>query len=130
MIQRTKGANSTPYIITVCGSFRFLPVMLKAHHELSRQGFMVFMPDFPLDEIPTGETAADPEAQELQDAKISFGDAVFICNVDGYIGESTFHEWKLAKKLKKDIIWLMRDDEEAMEKTRERLRELDHRKEN
>ena len=120
-----KRNKTGPYIITICGSFRFLPFLIKAHHELSRQGFMVFLPDFPVDgDIPTGSTEFDEEAQKLQDAKISFGDAIFICNVGGYIGESTAYEYRLARRLGKDVFWL-ESNEESLNITRENLRKYD-----
>ena len=119
--------NATgPYIITICGSLRFTREMLMAHHEISRQGIMVFLPCIDLEKpIPKESSPFDEDAQTLHDAKISFGDGVLIMNVDGYIGESTFHEWQLARKLKKDIFWYSKDDEEAMEKTRQLLAEFD-----
>ena len=127
-----KRNNTGPYIITICGSLRYTRYMLQAHHELSNQGFMVFLPDINLEApIPTKSSPMNEDAQILHDAKISFGDAVLIMNLDGYIGESTYHEWKLARKLKKDIIWFHSfvDDEETkkdwVEKTRKLLAKFD-----
>lgn len=125
-LKRTKGKNSTPYIITICGSLRFTRFMLIAHHELTSRGFMVFLPDINLEEkIPEGSSPFNEDAQVVHDAKISFGDAIYICNIGGYIGESTFHEWKLARKLGKQIFWHDFEIDESMEKTRELLAKFD-----
>lgn len=117
-----------PFIITICGSLRYTREMLHAYHVLSDQGFMVFLPNINLEvDIPTGSSPANEDNQILHDAKISFGDAIFIINVDGYIGESTFHEFKLARKLGKRIFWWGQNDEALMDKTREYMHNLDKR---
>ena len=122
-IQRDKNG---PYIITLCGSYRFIPQMFRVYHELCKQGFLVFLPDIDPDEgVPTESTPFNEDMQFLHDAKISFGDAIYILNVGGYIGESTFHEFKLAQKLGKRIYWWGQEDPVTMDKTRDRMRELD-----
>lgn len=124
--------NATgPYILTICGSLRFTRYMLMAHHELSDQGIMAFLPNINLEKpIPKKSSPKNEDAQILHDAKISLGDGILIMNVDGYIGESTYHEWKLARKLKKDIFWYESENKEAMEKTRELLAKFDKKEKN
>ena len=39
-------------------------------------------------------------------ARIDLADAVFVANVDGYIGESTAREIEYARKRGKEILWL------------------------
>ena len=117
-----------PYIIVICGSLRFTRQMLIAHREFSNRGFMCFLPNINLEEdIPTSPTPENKDAQILHDAKIAFADAIYIVNVDGYIGESTFHEYKLAQKLGKRIFWWGQDNEDIMDKTREYMHNLDKR---
>lgn len=132
-----KGNKTGPYIITICGSLRFTREMLQMHHELSNQGFMVFLPNINLEEpVPTGSSPKNEDAQTLHDAKISSSNAVLIMNLNGYIGESTFHEWKLARDMKKDIIWFhswIKDEkikEEWAEKTRKLLAKFDKKEKN
>lgn len=116
---------SGPIVVTICGSLRFTREMIYAHHVLSNQGYLAFLPNINLeDPIPTDSSPANDREQFLHDSKISFGDAIYIVNVGGYIGESTFHEYKLAQKLGKKIFW-WDDSEESMNKTRERMIELD-----
>lgn len=43
---------------------------------------------------------------ELHRAKIDLSDAIFVVNVDGYIGESTRGEIEYAKQIGKEIIYL------------------------
>ena len=125
MIMIVKRNKTGPIIVTICGSSRFIKYMFLAHHKLNSDGIMAFLPDLdPYADIPTESTPFNAEAQVMQDAKISLSDAILIINVDGYIGESTFHEFKLARKLGKVIEWFDRS-EETMEKTRNRLIELE-----
>ena len=125
MIEVQRDATG-PYIITICGSLRYTRQMLIAHHEFSNRGFMCFLPNINLEEeIPTGSSPSNEDAGILHDAKISFGDAIYIVNVDGYIGESTYHEYKLAQKLGKRIFWWGQENEKVMDKTREYMRKLD-----
>ena len=103
--------NSTgPYIFTICGSLRFTPQMLMAHHDLSSQGYLVFLPDINITKIPIGSSPVNEDAQTLHDAKISLGDGIYVMNWDNYIGESTFREIELARKLGKDIRWYCNKD--------------------
>ena len=125
-VQRDK---TGPIIYTICGSFRFIPEMFHAHHVLCQRGIMSFLPDFDLTQgVPTESTPFDPEAQKLHDAKIAFTDAIYIINPGGYIGVSTFYEWKKARSLGKRIYWYAWDilkDKEAMEVTRTLLASYD-----
>jgi hypothetical protein len=90
---------------------------------------MSFLPDFDLTQgLPTESTPFDPEAQKLHDAKIAFTDGIYIINPGGYIGASTFYEWKKARNLGKRIYWYALDilkDKEAMEVTRTLLASYD-----
>ena len=43
---------------------------------------------------------------EMHLARIDLADAVFVANVDGYIGESTAREIEYARKRGKEILWL------------------------
>ena len=42
----------------------------------------------------------------MHKAKIDLADAIFVINVDGYIGESTKNEIEYAKKHNKEIFYL------------------------
>ena len=37
--------------------------------------------------------------------RIEISDAIFVCNINGYIGESTKNEIEYAKKLNKEIMY-------------------------
>ncbi len=43
---------------------------------------------------------------ELHRAKIDLSDAIFVVNIDGYIGESTRREIEYAKQIGKEIMYL------------------------
>lgn len=73
-------------IVMFIGSCRFLKTMKEIAWEYTRAGWIVMLPN----ERP--DTAADIDAEKLEaigKSKIDIADLVFVCNVDGYIGNST-----------------------------------------
>ena len=119
--------NSTgPYIVTICGPVKFLSEMFRVYHIITELGMMAFIPDIDPDNFPVEDEPYKPEKQKLQNAKIEFGDAVLLINVDGYLDETMYHQWKLGMKYKKDIIWhhMILGDKEQQKHDIERTREL------
>ena len=90
--------------ITICGSMKFADEMIKSAVQLELSGNNVLMPI-----IPTSNVAlTDEEKVALGNAhkeKIRISNAIFVVDVEGYIGSSTKSEIELAKKLSKEIIY-------------------------
>ncbi len=92
-------------IITICGSKKFKNRINEIALELELKGNVVLTPVF----CDTTEKLSDGEYDllgKLHKEKIKLSDAVFIVNVDGYIGEATKSEIEFAKNLNKEIMYL------------------------
>ncbi|MBQ3598950.1 MAG: hypothetical protein IKC06_01445 [Clostridia bacterium] len=93
-------------IITICGSYKFKKQMTEICEKLTLEGNCVF--------APNGLARADKESYtqeemlmlaQMHKEKIKLSDAVFIVDIDGYIGNSTKSEIELAQALDKEIIY-------------------------
>lgn len=94
-------------VITICGSTKFKNEMLNTAKELTLNGNIVLMPFVFThcdDEITDEQRLL---LYQLHFKKIEMSDAIFVVNVDNYIGESTKNEIKYAKKLGKIISYLV-----------------------
>lgn len=92
-------------IITLCGSLRFKKEMMEVAEKLALLGDCVLTPVY-----PTSDNIVRTEEQliKLREAhfkKIELLDAIFVVNVNNYIGESTKLEIEYAKKLGKEILY-------------------------
>lgn len=84
-------------VVTVCGSMRFYKShMLDIAAELSRRGCIVLMPfvRFMPDEQVGNKTKEMLDRMHF--AKIDMSDAIYVVDVDGYIGDSTQNEIEYA----------------------------------
>ena len=94
-------------IITVCGSTRFKDAIQLACKELTLAGHIVLAPmvfHHDGDEEITLEQKI--QLDNLHKQKINMSDAIYVVNLGGYIGESTYGEIDWASKMKKEIIFL------------------------
>lgn len=92
-------------IITLCGSMRFKNEMINIAVELELNGDVVIqciyfsqnkkLSDFQLEML-----------SKLHYKKIEISDAIYVVNVNGYIGESTNNEIEYARSLNKEILSL------------------------
>jgi len=91
-------------VITMCGSIKFMEEINVHAEKLELEGNCV------LTIIPPKKGNYSPEdfntfgAMHYQ--KIDMSDAIFVVNIDGYIGNSVRSEIEYAQKLKKEIIYL------------------------
>ena len=95
-------------IVTLCGSTKFKDEFLKAQKELTLKGYIVISVGL-FGHSGDNEVFSDGIKEMLDDmhkAKIDLADAIFVINVDGYIGESTKNEIEYAKKHNKEIFYL------------------------
>ena len=92
-------------IVTICGSFKFQKEMLEIGEELSLEGYCVLHPIYPVNNklVLTEEQIELLKEGHLK--RIEISDAIFVCNINGYIGKSTKNEIEYAKKLNKEIMY-------------------------
>ena len=92
-------------IVTICGSFKFQKEMLEIGEKLSLEGYCVLHPTYPVNNklVLTKEQIELLKEGHLK--RIEISDAIFVCNINGYIGESTKKEIEYAKKLNKEIMY-------------------------
>ncbi len=95
-------------VITICGSTRFKKEIEAVARDLTLQGHIVLAPCVfhhqEEEEIPT---EIKIQLDNLHKEKINMSDAIFVVNVDGYIGESTYGEIDWANRMKKQIFFLV-----------------------
>ena len=90
-------------VITICGSFKYSQKMMEMGEKLQLQGDCVILPNF-----PTKDTYTEEEIKmfgQMHKEKIRLSDAIFVVDVDGYIGNATQSEIKFAESLNKEIIY-------------------------
>lgn len=107
----------TPEVITMCGSSRFTDLMAAISWEYEKLGKIVlrvnFVPDWYAKKDGWTESSHGAEQSglkqvldELHCRKIDLCDKIFVCDYNGYIGESTKNEIEYARKIGKPIFYL------------------------
>lgn len=89
--------------IQIIGSTRFKKEMEELAWELTRKGYLVWLPNFKPDR------STDIDESLLEDigfCKLQIVDEVFVFNKDNYIGSSTKKEIDLCKKINKKMTYL------------------------
>lgn len=96
-------------IITLCGSTRFKKEMLDVARDLTLQGHIVLTPCVfhHMEEDDALTTEDKIRLDNLHREKINMSDAIFVVNVNGYIGESTYGEIDWASRMKKQVFFLV-----------------------
>lgn len=92
-------------IITLCGSMRFKNEMIKIAAELELNGDVVIQCIY----FPQNKKLSDFELEmlnKLHYKKIEISDAIYVVNVNGYIGTSTRNEIEYARSLNKEVLSL------------------------
>lgn len=93
-------------VITICGSLKFKDEMMKIAIDLALKGNCVITPIYLVDDYKLKYTKEEIETlNKIHKEKIRLSDAIFVVNVDGYIGSSTKNEILYAKSLNKEIIY-------------------------
>lgn len=97
-------------VVTLCGSLRFWDKMQEVSERLElEEGYVVLgiVPHV----LDRDLTEQDRQLLgELHRAKIDLSDAIFVVNVDGYIGDSVRNEIAYAKKKGKAVLYLEREE--------------------
>ena len=92
-------------VITICGSMRYSNEMMIIAEKLALEGNCILTPTYPV--LENIEMTKE-QILKLKDAhfkRIELSDAIFVVNVNNYIGNSTNLEIEYAKKLKKEILY-------------------------
>ncbi len=103
--------RSSPTIICLCGSTRFVDTFNEWQQRLTLEGKIVLsielvLPQTEREDPQHSNFKVKRSLDELHLRKIDLADEVMILNVGGYIGESTRNELNYAMKLGKPIIYL------------------------
>ena len=92
-------------VITICGSMKYSREMIKITEELElRKGYAVIQCAYNID----GQKHKDADASildKIHRKKIDISDAIYVVNIDGYIGNSTRNEIEYAKNSGKEVIY-------------------------
>ncbi|NMM61986.1 hypothetical protein HBE96_04625 [Clostridium sp. P21] len=93
-------------VITICGSMRFSREMIQISEELElKDGYAVIQCVYIVDGKKYG--GLDTELLgKIHRRKIDISDAIYVVNVNGYIGNSTRNEIEYARSLGKEILSL------------------------
>ena len=91
-------------IVTICGSMKFKEKMIEIAKDLEiKDKYVVIQCIYSNDKFSDNEQSI---LADLHYKKIDISDAIYVVNVDGYIGSSTGKEVEYAKKLVKEIMYL------------------------
>ena len=107
-------------IITLCGSTRFKDEILATARQLTLDNHIVLAP-FVFCHADEEELTQEMKIQldNLHKQKINMSDAVFVVNVNGYIGASTYGEIDWAQRMKKEIYFLVDPKQNDQSSTKE-----------
>ena len=96
-------------IITICGSTRFKDQIMTVARDLTLAGHIVLAPFVfqHADESIQLTTEEKIQLDNLHKQKINMSDAIFVVNVDNYIGESTYGEIDWANRMEKQVFFLV-----------------------
>lgn len=92
-------------VITICGSMRYSKEMMKIAEELElKEGYAVIQCVYNVD----GQKYEGIDASildKIHRKKIDISDAIYVVNINGYIGESTKKEIEYANNNGKEVIY-------------------------
>jgi len=91
--------------ITICGSTKFKREILIARKELTLKGWIVLSPEI---FGHSGDVVTDDEKKlldQMHKSKIDMSDAIYVVNVNNYIGESTKKEIFHAQDNGKSVLY-------------------------
>ena len=93
-------------IVTICGSMKYKNIMLEKALELELNNkYVVLQPVYGIANYKYTDNDKTL-LSEIHFNRIDMSDAIYVINVDGYIGESTRKEIEYAKKFGKEVIYL------------------------
>lgn len=99
-----KNIESKTKIITLCGSMKFRSKFDEVNYKLSSQGYIILTPNFSYG--TDGILQPTEDHIKLHNKKIDESDAIFVVNVDNYIGNNTLDEIEYAYNKGKKVFYL------------------------
>ena len=92
-------------VITICGSMRYSEEMMRIAEELELKGkYAVIQCVYNVDGHKYEDVDEDI-LDKMHKKKIDISDAIYVVNIDGYIGNSTKNEIEYAKNNGKKVIY-------------------------
>ena len=94
-------------IITICGSFKFMAEVQTIAERLELEGNCVLSITYPTKDK---EDYTEEELEilgKLHKQKIIMSDAIYMVNINGYLGESTKSEISYARSIGKEVLSLV-----------------------
>ena len=92
-------------VVTICGSMRYSKEMIKIAEKLELlDGYAVIQCIYNVD-FKNYKGIDLSILDKIHRKKIDISDAIYVVNIDGYIGSSTQKEIEYATKLGKEIIY-------------------------
>lgn len=92
-------------VVTICGSMRYSKEMIKIARELElKRGYAVLQCVYNFEGVENQEEDMSI-FDKLHKKKIDISDAIYVVNIDGYIGNSTQNEIAYAIKNGKEVIY-------------------------
>lgn len=93
-------------VVAICGSIKFWDKMQEMHERLELENGYAVIGVTP--HVMERDFTAEEEdlLDELHREKIKMADAIFVVNVDKYIGKSTRSEIEFARRLGKEVLYL------------------------
>lgn len=101
--------------ITICGSTRFKDKILEVAEGLTLDGHIVMMPTVFRHDDPNLSTELRIRLENQHREMINKSDAIFVVNVDKYIGEATYSMLDWATRMKKEVYFLEEINPQAEE---------------
>ena len=92
-------------IVTLCGSLKLKKEMMTIAEKMTLDGYCILTPVYPVSEDIDRTKEQLIKLKEAHFKRIELSDAIFVVNINNYIGESTNLEIDYAKKLGKEIIY-------------------------
>lgn len=92
-------------IVTLCGSLKFQNEMMAIAEKMALDGDCILTPVYPVSKELKRTEMQIENLKEAHFKRIELSDAIFVVNVNNYIGESTRLEIEYAKKLNKEILY-------------------------
>ena len=93
-------------IVTICGSMKFRNEMMMISEKLELEQRYVVIQCIYGDSSKEYNESEMEILSKLHFEKIKISDAIYVINVNGYIGEATKKEIEFAKSLNKEILYL------------------------
>ena len=93
-------------IVTICGSMKFRNEMMMISEKLELEQRYVVIQCIYGDSSKEYNEFEIKILSQLHFEKIKISDAIYVVNVNGYIGEATKKEIEFAKSLNKEILYL------------------------